>query len=548
MKDFKEIFKYTDKVNLIYGIDSLTVNEVLKLPIFKDCEVIAGSLGLENRCKHITILETPDGINWLEGEEFLLTTGYALYNNKQAKNNIILEAFNKGVSAIGIKDNRYFGEINWKLIDDANKYNIPIIKMSYNIIYTETISGFYDLLFYRKNQYILKLNNIYEKLLNLTFENKDINGIANSLSNLLNANIFIFDVNDNIISRNIVDTNTYKIIMDFLPFNRKGKNIFEDRNKTILNYNTNGIVISWFPIVRDDKGIAFLCLIKNVKLDLLEQSVIEYGLSIISMKLEKKMLIKLGRKKLNKTLVEMMLNNKNLPKEFFMNVEKDLGWNMKGGIAGVCIKINIEGCLDYLSNKELIYKQVDDCLGPDNYLTTNKDNEVFIFFKLQDDNYLKNIVNTMSASISRVTVKASISIGVSNIYNSLSEIERIYDESYLAALFCNNNIKYYYLLDTTKLLYPLKNDKEINIYYKNTIQKIIDYDKEHDMDLLDTLKTYFRYNMNKKNTSIKLFIHVETLRYRLSRIEDITGYDTSDIEGIFALKMGLKLKTIMDLK
>lgn len=146
MNNFKDIFNYMKKINLNYGPDSLTVSEVMYLPIFKECEILGGHLGLSNSCKHMIILETPEGIGWLEGGEFLLTAGYALYNNQNAKDNMIIEAFENGVSAIGVKENRYFGKISEKLIKDANKYKIPLIKIPYNVVYTDTISSFYNLL------------------------------------------------------------------------------------------------------------------------------------------------------------------------------------------------------------------------------------------------------------------------------------------------------------------------------------------------------------------------------------------------------------------
>ena len=172
------------KVKSNYGEDSLSIEEILNLPAFEGYKLLAGNLGLKNRCKHITILETPNGISWLEGGEFLLTTGYAFLHNEQYKKTMLIDAKRKGVSAIAIKENRYFGEINYELIQQANEFGIPLIQIPYKAVYTRIISSFYDMLFYKENEYILKLNDIYEKLLNLSFENKDIDGIIYSLSTL----------------------------------------------------------------------------------------------------------------------------------------------------------------------------------------------------------------------------------------------------------------------------------------------------------------------------------------------------------------------------
>ena len=235
---------------------------------------------------------------------------------------MILNAYNKGVSAIGIKENRYFGEIDDKLIEDADRYGIPLIKLPYDLVYTDTISSFYDLLFYRKNEYILNLNNIYEKLLNLSFENKDIDGIIYSLSNLSNSNVFLFDDTFSILGHSIIDSTSYKDIASYLPFNNMGKPLVKDTKASCLNHKVNNSYISIYPIMRNNKPVAFLYLITRKKLEAVEQSSIEYGTSIISMNLEREWMIKLRQTSFNKILVETMLNSKDLPNEFYGNVEK----------------------------------------------------------------------------------------------------------------------------------------------------------------------------------------------------------------------------------
>lgn len=535
------------KIKLTYGHDSLAVEEVLHLPVFKRHEILGGSKGLKNRCNHMTILETPDGLNWMEGGEFLLTAGYALCNDEKIKDNMVLTAYNKGVSAIGIKDNRYFGEIDDKLVQDANKYGVPLIKFQYDLIYTDTISSFYDLLFYRKNEYILNLNNMYEKLLDLSFENKDIDGIIYSLSNLSNSNVFLFDDNFDILGHSIIDSTSYNDIAAYLPFNNKGKPIIQDTMESCVNYKVKNSYISIYSIIRKDT-VVFLYLVTGRKLSALEQNSIEYGKSIISMNLEKESMIKLKQSRFNKILVETMLNNKDLPNEFYNNVEKDLGWDKEGEFISICIKIDAKDDKNVMDFNYIIYEILNDILGSNNYLATDRSNEIFLFLKMQSSIYFEDMINGIKKGLRIYKDKFLVSIGISNAHSSLKEIENLYNESYLAALYNENGVTYYRSLKTMKLLYPLKDDEEISNYYENTIRKIEVYDKDHGTNLLATMEAYFRYNLNKKVTASKLFIHVETLRYRLNRIEEITGYSVTDTEDIFALQMGLKLKRILKLK
>lgn len=533
------------KAKSYYGKDSISVEEVLNLPALKGYKLLAGAAGIHKRCKHLTILETPMGIEWLEGGEFLLTAGYAFVNNDEYKKSMMVDANRKGVSAIAIKDNRYFGEISKELIEHADKFEIPLIQIPYEVVYTRTVSSFYDTLFYRKNDYILSLNNIYEKLLDLSFENKNIYEMVYSLSNLSNANVFLFDNDDNLISKHIINKASCKNLSEFKTIKKDVTSTISDYKGYATNYNIKGSFVSIYPILRNENKFAFLYVVANMELDKLAQSAIEYGVSIISMKLERDRTAKLAQTRFNKTLVDIMLNNKELPDEFYENVENDLGWDSEGCVVGICIRLHVPYEQNIEKFKTYIFNGLKKLFEDRNYLYTDKKKEMFLFIKIPSEDYLDNIIVNLYNYIKTFKDSIITSLGVANSYKSIKNIEQLFNESYLAALFSNQEVIYFNSLDTIKLLYPLKEDKEIQEYYKRTIKKLERYDEEHGSYLIETLEAYFRYNLKKTTVAEKLYIHVETLRYRLSRIEEITGYSLDDSEGLFALQMGIKLKRLI---
>jgi len=536
-------------MELTHDHDSLTVEEVLDSKVFKSFEILGGNEGLIKRCNHMTILETPEGLNWLKGGEFLLTTGYALHNNIKGKQDMVSDAYHKGVVAIGIKENRYFNKIDKKLVEDANKYDVLLIKLPYNLVYTDTISNFYDLIFYKKNSYILNLNNVYKNLLKLSFENRDMDGIIQSLSNISDSNIFLFDDDFNILSRNIIDFDSYNNISYYFPFNNNGKRMIKNIKFFNWNYHINDSYISMYPIMKNNEPSSYLYIVSNRKLESIEQRTIKYGASMISSNLEREWMIELKQTNFNKILVETMLNSKDLTNEFYENIEKDLGWDKTGKFIGICIKVFLKKSwkelIDY--NYE-IYRIINNILGFNSYLTTIRSDKIFLFVKIESDIYLKNVVYDIKKELQSYEDEVLTSIGVSRTYNSLKQIEDLYNESFLASLFCEKDVVYYEGLDNIKLLYLLKEDVEVYNYYCNTIKKLEVYDNDNGTDLLGTIETYLKCNLNKKVTSSKLFIHVETLRYRLNRVQEITGYSVDNVEDTFSLQMGLKLKKILKLK
>ena len=72
------------------------------------------------------------------------------------------------------------------------------------------------------------------------------------------------------------------------------------------------------------------------------------------------------------------------------------------------------------------------------------------------------------------------------------------------------------------------------------ILTLYNYDREYQGDYLHTLRVYLHNQLNAMKTASDLFIHRATMKYRLSRIETLTGIDFSDAEKIFYLNLSLK--------
>lgn len=56
----------------------MTVEELLQLPTIKGLKLISGNLGIHREISTVTVVDTPDGFQWLKGNEVVITTTYAL--------------------------------------------------------------------------------------------------------------------------------------------------------------------------------------------------------------------------------------------------------------------------------------------------------------------------------------------------------------------------------------------------------------------------------------------------------------------------------------
>lgn len=74
---------------------------------------------------------------------------------------------------------------------------------------------------------------------------------------------------------------------------------------------------------------------------------------------------------------------------------------------------------------------------------------------------------------------------------------------------------------------------------------IIEYDREHDTDLLLSLQTYFDANRSWQTASQKLSIHRQTLIYRMKRVEQLTGRQFDDLVDLTELHLAMRIHKLL---
>ncbi|MBR5120350.1 MAG: helix-turn-helix domain-containing protein, partial [Clostridia bacterium] len=69
-----------------------------------------------------------------------------------------------------------------------------------------------------------------------------------------------------------------------------------------------------------------------------------------------------------------------------------------------------------------------------------------------------------------------------------------------------------------------------------------------DRETLQTIQAFFENNLNVSETSRKLFVHRNTLVYRLDKIRKMTGLDLREFEHAITFKVALMVKKYLNSK
>ncbi len=138
--------------------------------------------------------------------------------------------------------------------------------------------------------------------------------------------------------------------------------------------------------------------------------------------------------------------------------------------------------------------------------------------------------------------KEHVRIGISNSFSCIENFVSHYEQAY-AALELGHRInpeELVYLYQNYQiydLFSEVQNPDKLGRYCHPALSMLNQYDQENSSQLYQTLFVYIEKGCNIKLTSQCLYIHRNSLVYRLNRITEICRVDLSDINTLFLLRL-----------
>ena len=161
------------------------------------------------------------------------------------------------------------------------------------------------------------------------------------------------------------------------------------------------------------------------------------------------------------------------------------------------------------------------------------------------DKTARNIVDTINTEF-----YVKVLVGVGTVVDSVKELARSFKEAQISievgkVFDTEKNIVHYDNLGIGRLIYQLPNTLcEMflgEVFKKGAFEAL-------DRETLITIQAFFENNLNVSETSRKLFVHRNTLVYRLEKIKKLTGLDLREFEHAITFKVALMVKKYLSSK
>ena len=145
---------------------------------------------------------------------------------------------------------------------------------------------------------------------------------------------------------------------------------------------------------------------------------------------------------------------------------------------------------------------------------------------------------------------AKVLVGISSVVENLKDLSRAYKEARISLevgkIFdIEKPVMSYENLGIGRLIYQLPTTLcEIflgEVFKKGSLESL-------DRETLMTVQSFFENNLNVSETSRKLFVHRNTLVYRLEKIRKLTGLDLREFDHAVTFKVALMVKKYLTSK
>ena len=543
----------------------ITIADALNLEKMSEVKVLAGEKGLDRHITKINIMEVPDIVDWVKEGELLFTTLYSIKDDEDALKNLIPKLAEKNLAGLGIKPGRYINQIPEFMIEQAKLHNFPLLKIPYDFSFSEFINPILSEILNVQTRFLEKTLNIHEVLTNTVLYENGLDRLSTVLVDMIKNPVLIVDSNMAIMSYSIPDEYNNEINKEDLlkTVQTNGKKETEEEiygyrcKKKTVNLNDKNVMRIKIPIITPNSHFGYLYAWEYDKsINKLDISTLKWASTIAALDILNKRSITNVELKYKNELLYDILKGKLNNKQTIVNRGKNMGMELDKDFSVVVFELK-DLISKHFKNKGLLNENIQK-----NYLESAKrviDNDIIMgdlgtyliaLYPGQD----KEKINEFSSKIIDMIDSDDrnlVTVGVGkhqediiNLHESYSQAKR----TIIVASKLNKDKQIFFFEDlgVYKLLYKIDKDQK-NSFLENSIIPLLKYDKAHNTELLKTLKAFFEENGNLTNVAKKIYIHYNTVHYRLKRIEKITGLSLESPDDKLNLEIALKMLNFTDI-
>jgi PucR family transcriptional regulator, purine catabolism regulatory protein len=503
----------------------VTVREALSFGGLVDGRVIAGSGGIDNVVESVTVLEVvePDSRQWNLPNQLHITAFYAIRDQVQAQIAMIRSLHEGGCSGLVLCHvGNVMKDVHLDLIAVCDRLDFPLVVVPPEVTYIEILVPIVNrilLISNEKNQLALE---IQEELLRKVINEERLDSIAQFVGKKLETAIVIVDTLAGVVAQ--YGSNDEEVRRIWEALRASGETAFSVKAFTGIHVEKDYHV---YPIVIEEMRYGYLvCEItgrdEEYVLLMLKHAAVACSL-LVTQRHRRSTIRQMYRNELIKELVEEgSLRNR----EELLRVASSVGWRLD--CPGSLLLLEADGS----EETEILRLFNQFCIRNGLPVHFGSRNGLYLIFLAPgiDAFEIASLLLHAVEEHSKPAGAVHVTIGVSGPIGDLEEIPAVYRTTVDALVLGKRLFPDQKIHESTKMaflpdLYRHTRDSRYRKTAQSLLEPLLDYDREHNQDLVATLEALLLQGRNMQHIADTLHIHRNTLNYRRNKIIELLGID-----------------------
>ncbi|MBD2848523.1 PucR family transcriptional regulator [Paenibacillus sp. IB182496] len=529
------------------------MKDLIGLPMYADAKVVAGGDGMAGSVYSVNIMDAPDIIHFLKPHELLLTTGYAIKDRPGALLTLVQSMAEVGCAGLAIKTRRFFDEVPADVLRCADALQFPVIELSLERSLGEIANLSLSHILEKRTDELHYAMSIHKQLTQMIMRGSTTEELLNALAERIEAPVLLADRHASLLARSAgCDAAWHARLLPQLS--AAGEDGTEPRAVT-LQEGGRVYTAELHPIVTFQPEGDLIAIVQSghPQLNLIRHAV-EQAAGVLGLELVKRQAVKeRSRRYKNEFFCDFVDGRITSEQEL---AHRSKHYRLLHHSAYLCafvrrddeaaFRSTAHGALlaeggRRISERDRLYQLLKEAatrLGLRFVLFPKDDGFCFLIGRMEEGANAQKEERTFLSMLEEIVGRLHeahqipISIGVGNPVPQLTDIPLSYREATEAlASGCKAGkrrfVQPYRAKDLGSLLRMLPKE-ELREYYEETFRALLAVGGKEREDLMRTLYVYYDTHCQLAETAKRLFVHRNTVIYRLDKCERLTGRPLRD--------------------
>jgi purine catabolism regulator len=510
----------------------LTVGDVVKRPLFRHAEVVAGYRGLARPVRWVHVLETADTGKYLNGGELILSTGLGFGEDREKRLAYLGELIRCQAVGLCIELGSYIPQIPADMLELADHHDFPLIVFHQPVRFVDITLDLHERIVNRQMQALRRLENYSRDLQQLSLQAQGIPKLLQHFQAEVHTQVFYYPLEGTPLFVPMLPQSVQQELTELMRSSFPTEPTKEWTAKSLVLSDKKQIVYQ--PVVAMGHLLAYVGIVSyGREHDEYLPLKLDYTVAAMAQILMRKMFAEEQALATENRMLDDLIANRALPEE---QIRALLGLSSKGRSPvyhALLMQVQREEQMGtpQIPPHELTgvfrsllsrcgFRSFIRCKGNRFYLLLIEKNQLSEPRRLLE----KAMVEMKRICLQVMGEETDVLFGVSRPGERFAEASKHLAEAEQALAFQTDQASPFFAdLGLFRLLFHVPHEPVLHTFIDDYLGPLIRHDEEHGTQLMHTLRVYLDNNLSKQETADKLFIHRQTLYHRLEKIEECIG-------------------------